>query len=163
MRTAIVLLLSIAWLSGCSGQGSTGTGGGQPSSGCDSAIDAHVYHPQRLQGNHTCMAAVGTVREVKSEDDGDYHIQLELDAGQSWMLAPGNYQRQHGYLVLEVICAHSPVTQADAQQPCSGYTSHVTLPKKGDHVSAVGEFIFDAENTQHDWNELHPVSSIRTV
>jgi hypothetical protein len=99
---------------------------------------AGVYHPQRLNVKSRCRVAVGTVRQVKFEEyDGDVHIDLRLDPGQEKLLAEGN-ERVGGNLVVEVI----PQDR-----------SRVALPSVGARVQVVGPWV---EDTQHDWNEIHP-------
>jgi hypothetical protein len=51
------------------------------------------------------------------------------------------------------------VTQADAKQPCRGFTNAVTIPKKGDRVKVTGSYVHDVEGG-HGWMELHPVTAI---
>src|SRR5947208_9106311 len=41
---------------------------------------ANVYHPDRLTVLSPCKTVTGTVRSVRHESDGDYHIALEVDA-----------------------------------------------------------------------------------
>ena len=137
--------------------------GGKYAFTCDSSLNKYVYKPERLIGNHTCVLAIGIVEEVRTEDDGDWHIQMHLDSGQDWMLAPGNRERQDGNLVLEVICAKFPIKQESAKIPCQGFNDKILRPHKGDHIAAVGTYVFDAENSQHSWAELHPVTSITQV
>ena len=100
---------------------------------------AGVYHPQRLRVKSRCRAANGTVRKIKFEEyDGDVHIDLRLDPGQEQLLSDGN-ERVGGNLVVEVI----PQDR-----------SRVGLPPEGARVQVVGPWV---EDTQHGWNEIHPV------
>lgn len=132
---------------------------------CDNTLDAHVYHPGRLVGNHTCVMAIGTVEKVIPEGDGDWHIRLHLDEGkgQEWMLNPdndANEQKQHGTLVLEVVCA-GRVTQEDAIPFCKDFSNTIPRPHPDVHYAVVGKYV--AVDKEHGWAELHPVSSITRV
>jgi hypothetical protein len=105
-----------------------------------------------------------------SKPDGDIHIQIKLDPGQSNLLNARNRQAkggQHGFLVVEPICQKEP-TQPTAIEggPCTGFRQ--SLPalaqmrkdlKKhiGTHVEVTGAFITDME---HGWNEIHPITSV---
>jgi hypothetical protein len=42
---------------------------------CDQSLWNHVYHPARLQVVNQCMEVKGTIRDMRGERDGDYHIQ----------------------------------------------------------------------------------------
>lgn len=117
---------------------------------------ANVYHPDRLVLLDLCKTAIGTVQLTRREDDGDWHIQLRLDAGQETLLNAKNASDQAGALVLEIICANT-VTQADAVSACASYTNPVPVPAVGARISATGPFVLD---TAHGWNEIHPVWSI---
>ncbi len=98
-----------------------------------------VYHPHRLKVLKKCAMAMGIIRNVKKEADGDLHVLLDLDKDERSMLNAGNMQKQHGYLVTEV----EPVDQAK-----------VKVPSIGAHVMVVGPWVYDRE---HGWNEIHPV------
>ncbi len=93
---------------------------------------------------------------MKKEPDGDYHIRLALDPQYGSMINEKNIGGQHGDLVLEPVCQNN-VTQEDAKDACAGFTYSVYIPKKGEHVRVIGDYVLDAE---HGWNELHPVYSI---
>ena len=144
---------------------------------CDKSIWNHLYHPERFDGsNRTCVLAVGTVEKSVKDGTGDrdYHIRLRLDPGQEWMLTPYNHRHQDGTLVLEVICAHDgKPTHTASAEACRGYASKVWIPRAGDRVAAVGEYVVDkahyrscqgiSPNAQHCWGELHPVTSITRI
>jgi hypothetical protein len=128
---------------------------------CDKSLWNHVYNPARLQVVNQCMEVKGTIRDMRVEKDGDYHIQLTLDGSQPASLVNGrNKQVQHGCLVLEPICK-GRVTQADAIQPCAG-TPKIKVPAIGSHVSVVGSFVKDTEGN-HGWMEIHPVTRITVI
>jgi hypothetical protein len=100
---------------------------------------AGVYHPQRLVVKSRCGIALGTVREVKFEDyDGDVHVDLRLDPAYESLLGDGN-SRIGGNLVVELI----PQDR-----------SRVAVPEVGARIQVVGPWV---EDTEHGWNEIHPV------
>ena len=129
------------------------------------AAAAHVYHPGRLWLLHGCQTTTlrGTIESKKAEPDGDYHVRLKLDIGQTCYgqacMNAQNVKEQHSDLVLEPVCERD-VTQADAVSACQSYHNDLVVPKVGTHVEAVGYWVFD---DQHGWNELHPLVAIRQV
>jgi hypothetical protein len=129
------------------------------------AAAAHVYHPGRLWLLHGCQTTTlrGTVEYKKAEPDGDYHVRLKLDIGQSCYgqacINTQNVQQQHSDLVLEPVC-EKEVTQADAVSACQGYHNDLAVPRVGTHVEVTGYWVFD---DQHGWNELHPLTAIRQL
>jgi hypothetical protein len=118
----------------------------------------HVYRPQRLMVLEPCRTATGTVMHVRSEPDGDLHVSLNLDPGQDDLLNSENMSRQHGNLVVEIICTHA-VRQDDAISACEGWENHFQL-RHGQHVRVTGSHVVDLE---HGWKELHPVSLIEEI
>jgi hypothetical protein len=101
---------------------------------------AGVYHPRRLQVLAPCVAITGVIKVIRHEQDGDYHINVALDAPFRSMLNAGNVTHQHGYLVTEII----PEDAARGIHP----------PRIGTHVRVVGPWVYDRD---HGWNEIHPV------
>src|SRR5436309_2548462 len=98
---------------------------------------------------------------MRVEKDGDYHIQLTLDADQPASLVNSrNKKVQHGCLVLEPICK-GKVTQADAIQPCKG-AMKIKVPAIGSHVSVIGTYVKDTESN-HGWMEIHPVTNSTVI
>jgi hypothetical protein len=98
-----------------------------------------VYHPTRLVILKVCQRASGVVDHVILEQDGDLHTRLHLDATYTGLLNSANTAKQHGDLVVEFM-------------PRDG--GHLPKPARGDHVTLVGAWVTD---TEHGWNELHPV------
>jgi hypothetical protein len=129
------------------------------------AAAAHVYHPGRLWLLHSCQTTTlrGRIEYKKAEPDGDYHVRLKLDVGQSCYgqacINSQNVQQQHGDLVLEPVC-EKDVTQADAESACQGYQDDLVVPRVGAHIEVTGYWVFD---DQHGWNELHPLTAIREI
>ena len=124
---------------------------------CDGTLWKYVYHPCRFIVYDSCRTVTGTIKNLKKEPDGDWHIRLKLDAGQEQMLNAKNIARQHGCLVAEVVCAN-PITQSDAKKPCEGCPKNIKVPKRGTHGKVTGTFVNDKP---HGWNEIHPVYELR--
>jgi len=135
VRTYVVGLAVAALAAGCALR----RAGPPPSPHCRSGSPLlGVYHPQRLKVKSRCRVAVGTVEKVKPEPyDGDIHIALRLDRGQSELLSAGN-ARVGGTLVVEIV----PWDRA-----------RVLVPEVGQRVEVVGPWVDD---TAHGWNEIHP-------
>lgn len=147
-----IILLTFFVLAGCASV---------PSIQCSTEFKTHVYHPERLRTIQECKTVTGVVAAIKSEPDGDKHIQLRLDSGQEDLLNDRNKSVQKGCLVLEIICTKTPV-QEDAIGPCSGFDNTIFIPAKGDHIKVTGSYINDAEGN-HGWNEIHPVTKIEML
>ena len=128
---------------------------------CDGSLWKYVYHPQRFTVLDQCKTVTGVIMKKVKEADGDYHIELKLDQGQSNLLNQKNINRQNGCLVLEIICK-GKITQADAKQPCKNCPKNVGVPKVGVHVKVTGTYLTDNESN-HGWNEIHPVYDIQVL
>ena len=101
-----------------------------------------VYHQSRLVVRSRCRVASGTVEVVKFEAyDGDVHVELRLDEGQSGLLSSGN-DRLGGNLLLEIV----PTDRA-----------RVPIPRVGSRIGVVGPLVDD---TSHGWREIHPAWAI---
>ena len=135
VRQLLVVLTLVVVVAGCALRRSAPP----PSPHCRSGLAlAGVYHPQRLKVKSRYRVAVGTVEKVKPEPyDGDIHIALRLDRGQSELLSAGN-ARVGGTLVVEIV----PWDRA-----------RVLVPEVGQRVEVVGPWVDD---TAHGWNEIHP-------
>jgi len=124
---------------------------------------AHIYSPDRLRLLAPCIKLTGTIEEEKAEPDGDYHVRLYLDPGQTCAGQPcldaDNLGQQAGDLVLEPVC-ENPIRQADAVSACQGYHNALVLPPVGSHVVVMGPFMLD---TDHGWDEIHPLESVTVV
>lgn len=132
---------------------------------CDSTLWDHVYHGRkktakdRLVTIKPCIAVSGTIMSAASEGDGDWHLRLKLDPAFEHLINKYNTSGQHGFLVIEPMCANK-VSQQDTNDEgvCDGYSQDVykkSMMKK--HVVVTGVYVTDAE---HGWNEVHPVTSI---
>ncbi len=129
------------------------------SQGCDESLWSHVYNPARLQVIDRCRTVAGTIASIRKEPDGDYHIQLKLDAEFAGLVNAKNVEGQNGNLVLEPVC-QNPVTQTDAVDACNGFEGQVVVPKAGTHVQVTGSYVLDK---QHGWMEIHPVTGIKAA
>lgn len=117
--------------------------GGIGADGCRTGdVLTGVWKPSRLQVLDGCRTMTGTVASVRTETDGDYHINVVPDAGYGDLLNQRNQSVQRGGLVVEVI----PADQA-----------LVAPPRSGEHVQVTGAFVLDRD---HGWLELHPAWSI---
>jgi hypothetical protein len=130
---------------------------------CTGDPHAHVYSPDRLRLLAACITLTGTIDSETPQADGDYHVRLKLDSGQTCggqnCLDAKNVSDQAGDLILEPVC-DNPITQADAVAACQGYHNPLVLPTVGSHVVVTGPFVLDAD---HGWNEIHPLESITVV
>lgn len=124
---------------------------------------AHVYSPDRLQLLAACIELTGTIDSETAQADGDYHVRLHLDTGQTCAGQPcidaKNVSDQAGDLILEPVCENT-ITQADAVAACVGYHNPLVLPPLNSHVMVMGPFVLD---TDHGWDEIHPLESIAVV
>ena len=100
-----------------------------------------VYHPYRLQVIAPCRWFRGRVTTIRHEEDGDYHVDVAPDPGFGRYLVHDNYTEQGGSLVTEVM-------------PGQG----LPIPSSGEHVAVFGTWVLD---TDHGWNEIHPIWAIR--
>src|SRR5579862_5421587 len=147
MRTSILLIILTGFYTGVFSQLS-----------CDQSLWTHIYKPDRLQGDKKCTSIKGTVRAIKAGDDGSYRIQIKLDAGQpTAMLNDKNISAQNSCIPVVIICAHRPISNADAVKSCGTYESKVKVPAVGDHVQVIGSMVL---NTEGGWNEIQPASDL---
>lgn len=152
-------LLMVAVLGGCEEsvpQGPTHlTNAPIPSAQCaPTDQDQYVYHPLRLHILQSCIRVSGVVRAIRTENDGDLHLQLEVDSPFQTFLEPANSLEQ-GDLVVEPVCVTLPI-QPDALATCVADNHPLTsLPTIGQHVWMEGRYVLDLEHGS--WAELHPL------
>jgi hypothetical protein len=167
-RLALVSMTTLVCLgvAGCGSDSTITTAAASPSPSsltCVGDPHAHVYSPDRLQLLAACIELTGTIDLESAQADGDYHVRLHLDPGQTCAGQPcidaDNVSQQGGDLILEPVC-ENPITQADAVAACVGYHNPLVLPPVGSHVTVMGPFMLD---TDHGWNEIHPLESIAVV
>ncbi len=166
----IVVVAMLVFVAGCISSNVNSPAGGDSNKNLPSASGngnaclnpeplKHVYNPGRLTVLESCKTVSGTVvRVLRPEKDGDYHIQLKVDPQYSDVIDQANIDKQHGNLVLEIVCANKDITQKDAVSACSGYQNKIPLPKPNEHISVIGQFVSDKEHG--GWNEIHPVYQI---
>jgi hypothetical protein len=147
-----------AVLAGCEEvpQGQFGGRSGQipPAQCAPNDQDQFVYHPNRLQVLQSCIHVSGTVIAVRTENDGDRHIQLALDSQYQYLLQPAN-RFERGDLVIEPVCASLPI-QPDALNSCAGDADPLlSVPSVGQHVWMEGRYALDREHG--NWAEIHPL------
>lgn len=167
--TALVCL----GLAGCGSDSTTSTAAAPPAPSpssltgvmplCVGDPHAHVYNPDRLQILAACIELTGTIDSETPQADGDSHVHLHIDPGQTCAGQPcidaKNVSDQAGDLILEPVC-ENPISQADAVAACQGDHNPLALPPVGSHVVVMGPFVLD---TDHGWNEIHPLDSITIV
>lgn len=101
-----------------------------------------VYHPERLAVRSSCRLITGRVALVRDyEEDGDLHFDVAVKNKR--LLAASNCSQQDGLLVVELMPRDH---------------GHLPAPAVGDRVELVGAWVDD---TEHGWNEVHPVFAIR--
>ncbi len=143
--------------------------GGPSQAGCGDGLWQHVYNPARLIVKQPCVTVTGVIVDatanqsthqpdgVRHEPDGDTHGWLKVDPAFQNLIGAGNVSNEGGNLVFEIVC-HYRVTQADAKSACIGFKDATKIPAVGTHVAIKGSFVQD---TIHNWNEIHPVSTIK--
>jgi len=100
-----------------------------------------VYHPSRLTILGTCRWFKGTVTSTRHEEDGDYHVDVAPAKGFGAFLDSDNHLYQHGSLVTEIMPGQA-----------------LPVPAVGERVAVFGTWVLD---TNHGWNEIHPIWGIR--
>jgi len=126
---------------------------------CNDTLDNHVYNAYRLKeinSDSICMSVSGYINSMAQEADGDVHVRLDVDKQYKGMLNSANINDEYGTLVCEPVCYYA-VSQSDAKSSCLDFTNKVKLPNVGQHVIITGKYVYDSD---HGWNELHPVTSI---
>jgi hypothetical protein len=111
------------------------------------------------------MTVSGTVAAVNHEDDGDYHINVNLDPPYAGLINSRNMSGEHGALVVEIVPAdEAGCTVGQPPQPAHGTYDYgictganETAPAVGSHVAVTGPYVLD---TAHGWMGIHPAWSI---
>jgi len=111
-------------------------GTGQPLAG--------AYNPLRFRVLSNCEVASGIVESVTDQDGGGQRIYVRLDAQYANLLNVGNSNYKNSLLLLELNPSYQP---------------NVTIPSVGQHVTFVGQLVYDTEN---HWNAIYPVWSIQS-
>jgi hypothetical protein len=129
-------------------------------SGCGTGPpEAGVYQPDRLRVLNPCVHAEGIVVDVSAEDDGDHHVWFTPDPGYSYLTNSQNHFQGRPAMLAEITpdCRANPSDRSAAAK-CPQST--LPIPKIGDHIAMDGPWVLD---TNHGWNEIHPVDSIRIL
>jgi hypothetical protein len=140
----LAAILAGALLAACAKDDGPGPPGGSIPTGaqvaCPGSALIGVYHPARLHVLKTCRWYWGTVSRVRHEEDGDYHVNVTPDPGFQDYLDDRNRSDQYGALVTEIMPGQ-----------------RLAPPEVGVHVAVFGTWVLD---TEHGWNEIHPVWAI---
>jgi hypothetical protein len=102
---------------------------------------ANVYSPSRLKILSACTTVHGVIKSASRQADGDYHIGMRLDSGQT--------------IRIEIVPADQPgctTGQKVRYGICTG--AHIGTPKSGTVVSVTGPKVKDTAN---GGTEIHPV------
>jgi hypothetical protein len=126
---------------------------------CDTSIWRFVYIPERLRIIDKCKTVTGIIEESNADPDGDQHMLLKLDNGQSELLTRKNITKKQGDLVIEAVCVNE-VFLKKVGSACKGYINNIVIPRVGDHVKVTGSLVNDTHN---GWNEIHPITKIEIL
>lgn len=99
---------------------------------------AGVYHPSRLHVLAPCRTIFGVVTAISHEQDGDLHVAVNTHGALTNAL---NRSKLGGDLLVEFM-------------PRDG--GHLPAPRVGSRIRLTGAWVLD---TNHGWDELHPVWS----
>jgi hypothetical protein len=121
--------------------------------------EAGVHSPNRLQVLDRCKHAEGVAVDVAHEDDGDYHVWFKVDPGFEYLLNSENHFQALPAMLAEITpdCPAS-TNPPDAQSAARCPKTTLPIPKLGDHIAIDGPWVLDSD---HGWQEIHPVDSIR--
>ena len=159
---ALTRLLLVVLMGLCACSGGSSTGPTSPGHGCRPGPPlAGVWSPDRLQVLSPCKHATGIVAVTQPEPDGDHHIWLRVDPGYEFLLDAENHFQAKPALLAEVT-PDCPLATNPPNAPSANRcpTSTLALPRIGDHVTIDGPWVRD---TEHGWNEIHPVESIQIL
>jgi hypothetical protein len=134
LATALVIMLLGAYAPAAMAQSSSKGAGVCPA---PASVLVGVYDPQRFTLLNSCQTVSGTVAEVLTNVDGDYHVLLKVDPGYETLLSTAN----QGQLVTELMPRD---------------LGRLPVPKVGDHLTLVGAHVIDHP---HGWSEIHPIWS----
>ncbi len=141
---------------------------------------AGVYIPSRLHVVKRCVTVRGVVDCVRTEPDGDVHIELHVFGRFRRYLRPADrFQRcpQPGsgargpHLVVEIIPQNGALPFPDNSASVGGFVTPRT-PAVGDQVTVTGPWVLDT-NALHDlvffgqnvknWSEIHPAWNVTVL
>ena len=119
----------------------------------------HIYIPRRLDFKG-CKTVVGTIEHFKIEPDGDSHALLLLDTQYNGLLTKQNFQKQHGYLVIEDTC-HGQPKDILSTLVCRNYRSSLPEPIIAMRYEITGNYVID--DWHGSWAEIHGVSEMKQL
>ena len=125
-------------------------------SACDESL--WNYNAETENVLNPCLTITGVVQSRQAETDGDENIQVRPDQQYVHLINIWNILGQWGNIAVEPICEHRPVKKPFIKA-CQGYTSRLTLPPVGAHISITGSYGTD----KHRWTEIHPVTNITVI
>ncbi len=123
---------------------------------------AHIYIPVRLDFKG-CKTVTGIVTHVKTEKDGDTHVQFRLDKQYDYLLTAQNYKQQAGTLVVEDMCRRNPNGSVEflAKVSCYHYVSPFSSPIVGNRYEVTGNYVVD--DWHGSWAEIHGLSEFKQL
>ncbi len=119
------------------------------------------------------MTVTGTVAAIRSEAEGDVHVNLTLPVGEPLLLDAANDTYEDGQLVTEIVPADQPGCTPGQPPPlpptayrsssydygtCTG--ADIATPPMGAQVRLTGPYVLDSD---HGWMEIHPVWAITVL
>jgi len=158
-RAALIAAVLACAACATTGAAATTTPAAMLPNGCRAGLPlAHVYTPDRLKVLDPCKHAEGVVVDVAAEEDGDYHIWFRPDPGYTYLMNRENHFQGRPAMLAEIV-PDCPGEPADEQAAAKCPKTHISIPKLGEHVAINGPWVFDSN---HGWNEIHPVDTITT-
>ncbi len=125
---------------------------------CDvGAHDAHVYAPSRLQSVWPCIQVAGVVKHFALNNaNGEYDLEVELDAQYKSFLTPANYAKTNGRLRVTIICYATP-TEEIARKACENFPEKLRIapPAVGQSAWFEGRLVVD--RTREEIAAVHPL------
>lgn len=145
---------------------------GHKSPGCRNRENprAGVFTPIRLTVRAACITVHGTVGCITTDQrDGDTHLAMLLDPGQTKYLTPGNLawactsdqeSDTAPRMVVEVIPQHCTVRPDNCAD--LGHFTDPQIPGNGQHVTITGAWVQDTSHFHGEtlWSEIHPAWKI---
>ncbi len=118
-----------------------------------------MHNPDRLHVLDPCRHAAGIVVDVAHEDDGDYHVWFTPDTAYVQLMNSEDHFQAQPAMLAEITPECLPGrTPADAHAASHCPKTKLRIPVIGNHISLDGPWVLD---TDHGWQEIHPVDSIQ--
>lgn len=103
-----------------------------------------------------CESAYGEVIDVEAKNDGNLHVRLKLNAGQTNLLVNGS---KKDYIEFEILYVHHEIRE-EIKKSYYSFMNEIYIPSIGDKVKVTGILVFNLKTKQ---NELFPVSNITKI